>query len=243
MPTIGFLDLPAELRDIVYSQVIMDDKRPAKYLARTNSLTHPSSLTRVNQRVAQAFTALLLWDCAAVIISIVDLDFSHLIAWVNHHPKAIARTFFAPGGEDRDEDANRLALQIATMDSQDTDEDASILALQMARIDSRSLASEARRVFIKLTLTPNGNTVDLDQRIASLLEAWLDCFDNGRSRFALLNSAYVTGKIHWYADEALQVYRLGVNLDRPCDHRWHALDKMCEASNESFYWRSYTGRW
>jgi len=238
MPTIGFLDLPAELRDIVYSQVIMDDKRPAKYLARTNSLTHPSSLTRVNQRVAQAFTALLLWDCAAVIISIVDLDFSHLIAWVNHHPKAIARTFFAPGGEDRDEDANRLALQIATMDSQDTDEDASILALQMARIDSRSLASEARRVFIKLTLTPNGNTVDLDQRIASLLKAWLDCFDNGRSRFALRHR-----QDRLVSDEALQVYRFGVNLDRPCVHRWHALDKMCETSNESFYWRSYTGRW
>ena len=187
MSGLGFLDLPAELRDMVHSQVIMDNERPARYHAQTNSLTHPSSLTRVNHQVAREFTALLLRDCAAIVFSIVNLDFSHLITWTNNLPEATTRTFLAPEGEDRDEDSNGLVLQFAN-------------------IDSRSLYLDARRVFIKLTLTHNGNADD-----QSLLEAWLDCFDNGKTRFALPNTAYIVGEIDYDADEAIQAYASGAN--------------------------------
>ena len=97
----SFLELPAEIRNIVYEDVV--DGLPEGYLSyRTRSiLSSRSALPRVSRQVREEFQAVLYLRASRIIAEVKNFDFRHIVTFLNRLSDKEAATLLAPSATTR----------------------------------------------------------------------------------------------------------------------------------------------
>lgn len=169
----SFLNLPPELREAIYIEVIRLDSRGAVFNSTSRKLTHPSSLRLVCRQVDGELSAPIHKHAPLVIFPVLDLAFEEVTTWINELSDPTARTLsFSPGERNPPVDTKMPS----------------------------AADSHARELRIELRFNSNNDTVIFDLRgMEATLRTWSAHFTNPALRFARLNLTYDFSKMSRYA--------------------------------------------
>lgn len=76
------LDLPADIRNIIYAMVLGNTEARLSRNSAKNNLATTSALPRVNKQVRAEFMA-MVWLSADIQTTVLDFDFRHIVTFLN----------------------------------------------------------------------------------------------------------------------------------------------------------------